>query len=204
MVFYASQVWAIGGGIRYYRHTFVVVDKPFILYRSKKILEVINLQSFSSLWYWVLIAVLWSTIINWMMVVPSDMIHRARKTGGQAAKDLADLVRINVNRQQNVATITGLLLLGLSCFMLTTMAVLGFMYGVQLAQAIFLLTFPLSIIGVMTLSTGRLIVATHPKGENLYRLLLRQRLWMQIVGTITIFVTALYGMYQNLTVIHWL
>ena len=138
------------------------------------------------------------------MGVSSDMIHRARSKGGQAAEDLADLVRINVNCQQNVAAIAGLWLLGISCFLLTTMAVLGFVYGVELAQAIFLLMFPLVIIGSMTLSTGRLIAATNPQGEDLYRILLRQRLWMQIIGMIAIFVTALYGMFQNLAVVRWL
>jgi hypothetical protein len=171
---------------------------------SKAILQVIDLRSFSSLWYWVLVAILWSTITNWVMGVPSDMIHRARSKGGQAAEDLADLVRINVNRQLNMAAIAGLWLLGISCFLLTTMAALGFVYGVELAQALFLLMFPLAIIGSMTLSTGRLIAATNPQGEDLYRILLRQRLWMQIIGMISIFVTALYGMFQNLAVVRWL
>ena len=171
---------------------------------SNAILHVIDLRSFSSLWYWVLVAILWSTVSNWVMGVPSDMIYRARNNGGQAAEDLADLVRISINRQLNVAAMAGLWLLGIMCFLLTSLAALGFGYDVELAQAVFLLMFPLSLIGSMTLSTGRLIAATNPKGDDLYRILLRQRLWTQIIGMIAIFVTALYGMFQNLAVVRWL
>lgn len=171
---------------------------------SKAILQVIDLRSFSSIWYWVLVAILWSTVTNWVLGVPSDMIHRARTKGGQAEVDLTDLVRINVNRQLNVAAMAGLWLMGIMCFWLTGLAALGFYYDVELAQAIFLLVFPLSIVGGMSLSTGRLIAATNPQGDDLYRILFRQRLWIQIVGMIAIFITALYGMFQNLAVVRYL
>lgn len=171
---------------------------------SKAILQVIDLRSFSSLWYWVLVAVTWSTISNWVLGVPSDMLHRARNKGGQAAIDLADLVRINVNRQLNTAAVAGLWLMGIVCFVLTMLAALGFIYGVELAQAVFLLMFPVTIIGGFTLSTARLIDATQPQGKDLYRILFRQRLWTQIIGMVAIFVTALYGMFQNLAIVRWL
>ncbi len=204
MDFVASQVWATGGGNASVPKNRFNNDRLPPLDWSNAILRVIDLRSFSSLWYWVLVAILWSTISNWVMGVPSDMIHRARSKGGQAAEDLADLVRINVNRQLNVAAVAGLWLLGIMCFLLTALAALGFVYGVELAQAVFLLMFPLSIIGSMTLSTGRLIAATDPQGEDLYRILLRQRLWTQIIGMVAIFVTALYGMFQNLAIVRWL
>jgi hypothetical protein len=171
---------------------------------SKAILQVIDLRSFSSLWYWVLVAVTWSTISNWVLGVPSDMLHRARNKGGQADIDLADLVRINVNRQLNTAAVAGLWLMGIVCFVLTMLAALGFIYGVELAQAVFLLMFPVTIIGGFTLSTARLIDATQPQGKDLYRILFRQRLWTQIIGMVAIFITALYGMFQNLAIVRWL
>lgn len=171
---------------------------------SKAILQVIDLRSFSSIWYWVLVAITWSTVTNWVLGIPSDLIHRARSKGGQAAIDLSDLVRINVNRQLNVAAMAGLWLMGIACFWLTGLALLGFVYGVEIAQAVFLLLFPLSIIGGMSLSAGRLIAETDPQGDDLYRILLRQRLWTQIIGMSAIFITALYGMFQNLAVVRLL
>lgn len=204
MDFDTSQVWATGGGTASVRKNRFNNNRLPPLDWSNAILHVIDLRSFSSLWYWVLVAILWSTLSNWVMGVPSDMIYRARNNGGQAAEDLADLIRISVNRQLNVAAVAGLWLLGIMCFLLTSLAALGFGYDVELAQAVFLLMFPLSLVGSMTLSTGRLIAATDPKGEDLYRILLRQRLWTQIIGMVAIFVTALYGMFQNLAVVRWL
>jgi len=88
--------------------------------------------------------------------------------------------------------------------MLTSLALLGFYYRIELAQAVFLLALPLSIVGMVTLSTARLIRATEPEGALLVAALHRHRLWTQIIGMIAIFVTAMYGMYQNLDVVRGL
>ena len=62
------------------------------------ITEVIDLRSFSNLWYWIGLAVVWSTVSHWVLGVPYDIVLRARRRGGQAMEDLEDLARINVNR----------------------------------------------------------------------------------------------------------
>ena len=61
-------------------------------------LDVIDLRSFSNLWYWIALATLWSSVSHWVLGVPHDMIQRARREGGQAQSDVEDLVRININR----------------------------------------------------------------------------------------------------------
>ena len=63
------------------------------------VFEVIDMRSFSNLWYWIGLAVLWSSVSHWVLGVPHDMILRARREKeGQAMDDLHDLVRVNVNR----------------------------------------------------------------------------------------------------------
>ena len=81
---------------------------------------------------------------------------------------------------------------------------LGIFYGVEMALAIFLLAFPLSFVGALSASNASLIAATDPQGDALYTILLRQRLWTQIIAMIAIFVTAMVGMYQNFAVVRWL
>lgn len=162
--------------------------------------ELIDLRSFSNLWFWIALAVLWSTASHWVLGVPYDMVVRARRVGGQAEIDLEDMVRINTNRLLYIAGVSGLLLLGLGCFVLTTLAVLGFWYKVEFAQAVFLLAFPMAIVGLMNVSTARLIQEKQMAGEILRRRLGRHRTWTQVIGMIAIFVTALWGMYQNLAV----
>ncbi len=165
---------------------------------SQALFQLIDVSSFSSLWYWIMLAVVWSSVSHWVLGVPYDLIARAKRHGGQAETDLVDLVRINVNRMLGIAQSAGLILIAFVSFALTSLAVLGFWYGVELAQAVFLLALPLSVVGAVSLSTSRLIRATEPLGEALYAVLNRHRLWTQIIGMIAIFVTAMYGMYQNL------
>jgi hypothetical protein len=162
--------------------------------------ELIDMRSFSNLWFWIVLAVLWSTTSHWVLGVPYDMVQRARRQGEQAQVDLEDIVRINVNRLLYIANVSGLWLAGFACFALTMLALLGFVYGMEFAQALFLLALPLSIVGLLSLSTARLIHAEGTSDERLFKRLNRHRLYTQIVGMISIFVTALWGMYQNMTI----
>ncbi|MDD9721689.1 component of SufBCD complex [Sulfitobacter sp. PR48] len=159
--------------------------------------ELIDMRSFSNLWFWIVLAVTWSTASHWVLGVPYDMVLRARRQGAQAEVDLEDMVRINVNRLLFIAQVSGLWILGFACFGLTMLVLLGFVYGMEFAQAVFLLAFPLSLIGVLSLSTARLIQSEGATGERLRKRLTRHRLYTQIIGMVSIFVTAIWGMYQN-------
>jgi len=106
-------------------------------------------------------------------------------------------VRINVNRLLFIAQVSGLWILGFACFGLTMLVLLGFVYAMEFAQAVFLLAFPLSLIGALSLSTARLIQSESATGERLRKRLTRHRLYTQIIGMVSIFITAIWGMYQN-------
>jgi len=161
------------------------------------VFELIDMRSFSNLWYWMALAVMWSTVSHWVLGVPYDMVLRARRHGGQAAADLEDMVRININRILYIADISGVWILGFASFVLTLLAILGFAYWVEFAQAVFFLAFPMSIVALMSLRTARRIRAEQASGEMLYRGMARHRFWTQVVGMISIFVTAMWGMAQN-------
>ncbi|WP_375227682.1 component of SufBCD complex [Roseobacter sp. S98] len=163
------------------------------------VFELIDMRSFSNLWFWIALAVMWSTASHWVLGVPFDMVQRARRHGGQSEQDLEDLVRINTNRLLFIARVSGLWLLTLGCFLLTMLGGLGFFYGLEIAQALFLLGLPMSVIALISLSTARLIQAEDASGELLCRRLTRHRLYVQMIGVVSIFVTALWGMYQNLS-----
>lgn len=164
------------------------------------IFELIDMRSFSNLWFWIALAVVWSTASHWVLGVPFDMVARAKRYGGQASDDLDDLIRINTNRLLFIGHVSGLWLLGLTCFMLTGLALLGFVYDVEFAQAAFLLGFPMSGVGALNLSTARLIQAEEAQGALLWKRLSRHRTYVQAIGMVSIFVTALWGMYQNMSV----
>ncbi|MEQ9693313.1 component of SufBCD complex [Shimia sp. SDUM112013] len=163
------------------------------------VFEMIDMRSFSNLWFWIALAVMWSTASHWVLGVPFDMVLRAKRVGGQTEIDLEDLVRINTNRLLHVARVSGLWILGFACFLLAGLAVTGFVYGIEFAQAVFLLLFPMSLVGLMSLSTAARIQEEEAAGDQLRRRLTRHRFFVQVLGMVSIFVTSLWGMYQNMS-----
>jgi len=164
----------------------------------KTVFEVIDMRSFSNLWYWIGLAVIWSTTSHWVLGVPYDMVTRARRNGGQAEQDLQDMVRINCNRFVFIGHLAGVWLLAFDSMIIAVLATLGFWYGVEFAQALFLFVFPLSVVGLISFAAARRISADMPRGELLHRRLTRHRILIQVIGMLSVFVTAMWGMYQNL------
>jgi hypothetical protein len=164
------------------------------------IYEMIELRSFSNLWYWIALAVMWSSASHWILGVPYDMVHRAQRNGGQAERDLEDVARVNVNRLLYIAEVSGPWLVALSCFVLTGLAMLGFGYFMEIAQAVFLLLFPMALVSLISFATARRIAREAASGQELRRRLAFCRLYIQMVGVVAIIITAFWGMYQNLTI----
>ena len=106
------------------------------------------MRSFSNLWFWIMLAVFWSSTSHWVLGVPWDMVTRARKADdAEKLEDVEQLVFINTRRITHIADETGLLMAGFGCFVLTMLVLLGFVYDHEFSQALFLLGFPMSKIG---------------------------------------------------------
>jgi hypothetical protein len=163
-------------------------------------LDVIDLRSFSNLWYWIALAVLWSSVSHWVLGVPHDMIQRARREGGAALSDVEDLVRINISRLLYLVDGGALLMVGLVGFWLSALCVLGFYYDMEFAQAVFLLVLPLAVVLWVSIRESRLISTGGLAGEALLRRLTLHRRVIQLIGMLSILVTALYGTWKNINV----
>ncbi len=165
------------------------------------VFEVIDMRSFSNLWYWIALAVLWSSVSHWVLGVPFDMIMRARREKtGEAMDDLQDLVRINVNRILFIAEVSGTWVLLFGSTFATALFLMAVMYNIELAQAVLLLLGPMVVLGLLSLRTSQKIRASGEAGEVLVQRLMRHRFGTQMIGVLAIFVTAMYGMYKNLYV----
>lgn len=162
------------------------------------VFELIDMRSFSNLWYWIALAVVWSTSSHFVLGVPWDLVQRAKRHGGEAEIDLHDMVRVNVNRILYIADMSGLWLVGMSFFTLTSLLILGFFYGSEFSQALFLLAAPMTLVLGLGVRCARGIRAAD--GEGVYERISRQRFITQLIGMLSIFVTALWGMYQNMTI----
>lgn len=158
------------------------------------------MRSFSNLWYWIVLAVVWSSASHWAMGVPYDLLVRARRAGGQAEQDLLDIVRINRNRLLYITEVSGLAILGFSCFFFSGLAMLGFYYSVEFAQAVFLLLFPVCFVMLINISTARKLRQGDTSLDIVGKSLIRCRIYTQIIGMISILITSLWGMYQNFSI----
>ena len=163
------------------------------------VFEIIDMRSFSNLWYWIGLAVIWSSASHWVLGVPFDMVGRARRKGGEAVEDLEMLVSVNVRRRLVIAQTAGLWIVGLAAAALTALALLGFVYDLEFAQALFLIAFPMSLVGLLGHRTARIIVSRGETGPELWRRLSLHRFFVQLIGVVAIFVTALWGMWRLLS-----
>ncbi|EKE72511.1 hypothetical protein [Celeribacter baekdonensis] len=160
--------------------------------------EVLDTRSFSNMWYWIGLAILWSTASHFVLGVPFDLALKAKRQGGERMQDLEDMVRINTGRLLNIAEVSGLMLTALAATVITLLGVTGFFYGVEFSQAVFLMLFPMSFVGALNIRTAQNIASHAPTGEALISVLRRHRFFVQLIGMVSIFVTAMWGMYQNI------
>jgi hypothetical protein len=164
----------------------------------KTVFELIDMRSFSNLWYWIALAVLWSTTSHWVLGVPFDMIQRARRHGGQAEADLEAMVGINVRRFLGISRTAAAPLFAVVSFLLSVLFILAIWYRSEFAQAVLFLFVPMVLVGWLSLRTALKIEAGEQSGPALYRRLMLHRRVVQVVGMVAIFVTSLFGMSQNM------
>ncbi len=160
--------------------------------------EVIDLRSFSNLWYWIVLAILWSTLSHWTVGVPYHIVVRARRGDARADRDMVTLARINSERILSQTETSAPIFLGLAAFVVSALAVTGWGYGVEFAQAVFLLLFPALLVGGLSVLTARRLRAEHY--EDVARRLRIHRTYVQMLGVVFIFITAFWGMYTNIAV----
>lgn len=158
----------------------------------------IDLRSFSNLWFWIAVVVAWSSATHFLIGVPFDMVVRARRHGGQAMAALEAMVLIQARRRNQIMRGSGVWLVGFWAMVLSVMAVLGFGYGAELAQALTLLLGPLSLAAVLGLRLAARLERAPLAGAALTRKLTLHRLAVQAIGLGAILITTLWGVWHNL------
>lgn len=164
------------------------------------VFALIDMRSFGNIWYWIMLATVWSATGQRVLGVPWDMVLRARRQpDGAAMADFTRMIRINVDRRLRIFRQAGLVLAGLAAFALTSLSLLAVVYGNEFAQALLLLVAPLMLVAAITLRTARAIRAGDLAGPALVGAVQRLRLVIQVIAMVSIFVTAIWGMYQNIS-----
>jgi hypothetical protein len=163
------------------------------------IFELIDMRSFSNLWFWIMLCVEWWMVSHWVLGVPFDVILRARRSGGKAQAELEDFARVNVNRLLFITHMSGPWIVAFAMCLLTALAATGFWYRVEFAQAVFCLMFPLALTGLLSVRAAHRIADGAHQGEALQACLIKLRFAVQAVGLASILFTTIWGMYQNMT-----
>lgn len=155
------------------------------------------MRSFSNLWFWITLAYAWSAASHYVIGVPFDVLARAVKYGGQAEDDLKELVRINASRFTYIADTSGSWLVAFAFFALTGLGMMGFVYGIEFCQALFMIFAPMSLVFALSVRCARMV--DHTSLTDIRFRLKRQRMSIQVIGMISILVTSMWGMFHNLS-----
>ncbi|MCC5968472.1 MAG: component of SufBCD complex [Pararhodobacter sp.] len=163
------------------------------------VFTLIDMRSFSNLWFWIVLAVMWSSVSHYILGVPFDMVVRARRQGGEAMHDLEALVAIQTRRRLHLLHASGIWITLFMATLLSALVVMGFGYGIEFAQALAFLGIPATLVFALGFRLALRLEREEPQGEGLTRLLTWHRFTIQCIGLLSVLFTALWGMWHNLS-----
>lgn len=143
-------------------------------------------MSFASVWYWALTVLVWTLVTQRVLGVPHDMLIRAARLPEVSAR-VDTLAHIAAERVAGIADAAGVVFATLAGFTLAMLAVMGFLFQIELAKALAPLAFPLCLIAATTARLAARIRREKLRGEPLRRLLTRHRGTNQAVAIIAMF-----------------
>ncbi|QEU09811.1 hypothetical protein [Paracoccus yeei] len=128
------------------------------------ILSILDSRSFGSIWFWLLLVLVWGHAGRRVLGVPVDIAQAARGGDEPAALLLLDWLSLTLPRWR-MGPKEGAVLLGLGAFGLSALAVLGFGYGLEMAQALVLLALPLALLLALEVQLARRLSAIVAAAE---------------------------------------
>lgn len=167
-------------------------------------LDLMDSRSFSSLWFWLVVIAGWTLTGRAVLGVPSDVIARAgRDPAGPAGMTMLDWLSLTLPRWQ-VTGSAGPWLLAVAGFVLTGLALLGFGYGLEAAQAISLLLIPYAGLTLMRLRLAHRLtpliaraqhgeIAPHDAATAALKAINLHRWAVLLLGMLAVAVVALWG-----------
>lgn len=162
-------------------------------------LDLITLRSFSNIWYWLMVTVYWGHVMQAPLGVPAEYLRAARAGDRVAAADLSTLAVIGARRRLGDEARSPAWRVALWAFLLTALGSLSLGYGIEIAQAVFLIAAPAGLVAWFTdHAARRILTSADPTGEA-GPILGQLKLRLQILGIVAVFVTALWGSYHTLS-----
>ncbi|WP_282601810.1 hypothetical protein [Paracoccus sp. PARArs4] len=174
------------------------------------LIGLLDSRSFSTVWFWILQIGAWSVTGRTVLGVPVEIVARARAahSAGQAetpeALTLLDWLSLTLPRWR-LGPREGAIFLGVTSFLLSSGFVLGFNFGLELAQAAFLLALPFWLLFWMRVRLARklapMLVAAQEGRAGLAdtvgqvaRSMAHHRIGVIALSLVSLLVTMVWGM----------
>lgn len=166
-------------------------------------------RSFGTVWYWLLVIGLWSFTGRAVIGVPVEILGRARTALSQGQPEapvvlhLLDWLSLVLPRWR-LGGREGAVLLGLAGFGLTSLAIMGIGYDLELALASLLLLFPMAILFWMRVLLARRLIpllsaaeqgarpVPEAAAEAIRRMVVHRRL-VTLLSMLAVALTAIWG-----------
>ncbi|WP_347139299.1 hypothetical protein [Paracoccus sp. SSK6] len=184
-------------------------DKEARVPQFDSLIGFLDSRSFGTIWYWLVVIGTWSLTGRSVIGVPVEIVSRARSAvqAGEgespAVLHLLDWLSLMLPRWRLGAQ-EGVILLALTGFGLTSLAIMGIGYALELALAGFLLLLPLAILFWMRVVLARRLMPLLEAAEQgarpipdtaaeaVRRMVIHRRL-VTILSMAAVAITALWG-----------
>ena len=184
-------------------------DKELPVPQFDNLIGLLGSRSFSTIWFWLVLIGMWSVTGRSVIGIPSEVLARARAAlagddgQGPAVITLLDWLSLILPRWQ-LRPREGAAFLGVTSFLMTSLAVLGFVFWLEMAQALTLLLLPFWALFWMRVRLARrLVPLVHAAQEgrapvsqaagDAARAMVWHKRFVTILSMIAVAVTALWG-----------
>lgn len=111
-------------------------------------LHLLASRSFTSIWFWLMLALVWSLVGRNIAGVPDQVVRAARRGDEGAAVRLLDWLSLTLP-ERIAHPGEWAVMVAVGAFALSSLAVLGFGFGLEMAQALAMLLIPLGLVALL-------------------------------------------------------
>jgi len=160
--------------------------------------NILTSNSFDNPWYWLLVAILWVRAIQWTLGIPSDVMRAARSGDALAHSDALALMDMHIRSVTRDFNQFGMVLVLMTCFVLASFATLGFWNDVTMLQGVFLISFPMVIIGGMDIRLSLRLQKQPVEWADICRIYRRQRRMKFALALLFLMISMLWSLFLQI------
>ncbi|KAB7615758.1 hypothetical protein F9L33_03075 [Amylibacter sp. SFDW26] len=156
-------------------------------------------NTFANPWYWAVVIIAWVNLLQYSFGISREMFNAARRGDVQAKQDTMALLDVNSRIIITDYTKLGSLLVLLTCFVLSSFAVIGFKNDVYTLQAVVFLGVPIALIGIMGFAYSKKMISYADNWERICRTYTLFWFIKWAIALISITITMFWAVYIEVT-----